>query len=114
MAAKAKALVARADAGEVTLEILPLIFAETIYTLESFYEMDRKEVATKLLSLLETRAFKTSSPARLRDALERHRDYNVHFADAYVAAAAKELNLPIASFDRDLDKFKDVTRVAPG
>ena len=36
MAAKAKALVAAADAGEVVLELLPVIVAETVYTLESF------------------------------------------------------------------------------
>jgi predicted nucleic acid-binding protein len=46
LAAKARRLVQEADNGEVLLVILPVIVAETIYTLESFYEMERKEVAS--------------------------------------------------------------------
>jgi predicted nucleic acid-binding protein len=37
----------------------------------------------------------------------------VHFADAYLAAAAADLRLPVSSFDRDLDRFKDVKRFEP-
>jgi predicted nucleic acid-binding protein len=47
------------------------------------------------------------------DALKRCRDRGVHFADAYLAAAAAELAHPVASFDRDFDKFKDVQRAEP-
>jgi predicted nucleic acid-binding protein len=47
------------------------------------------------------------------DALRRCRDRNSHFADAYLAASAVELEVPIASFDRDFDKFKDVQRIEP-
>jgi hypothetical protein len=45
--------------------------------------------------------------------LARHRDHNIHFADAYLAAAGAESGLSVASFDRDLDKFKDVRRFEP-
>jgi hypothetical protein len=37
----------------------------------------------------------------------------VHFADAYLVAAAAELHLPVSSFDRDLDRFGDVKRLEP-
>jgi hypothetical protein len=36
-----KALIDAADAGDFVLEVPPVILAETVYTLESFYEMDR-------------------------------------------------------------------------
>src|SRR5687767_10909503 len=113
MAAKAKALVGEADAGNVVLEVLPMILAETIYTLESFYEMDRKDVAGKLLTFLQSRGIKPHERDRVIDALERHRDYSVHFADAYLAAAGAELKCSVASFDRDLDRFKDIKRHEP-
>jgi predicted nucleic acid-binding protein len=45
--------------------------------------------------------------------LERCRYRNAHFADAYLAASAVELGNPVASFDRDFDKFRDVRRVEP-
>lgn len=113
MAVKARGLVERADNGEIVLVVLPVIVAELTYTLESFYEMERKEVATKLLSFLESRGIEAVESTRVMDALARCRDRNVHFADAYLAAAAVDLGNPVASFDRDFDKFKDVRRVEP-
>jgi len=41
------------------------------------------------------------------------RDDQAHFADAYLAASALELNSPVASFDRDFDKFTGVQRLEP-
>jgi predicted nucleic acid-binding protein len=113
LAAAAKALMASADAGAMVLEVLPVIVAETVYTLESFYELDRKDVASKLLVFLQSRGIKAHERERVLDALARHRDYNIHFADAYLAAAGADSGLSVASFDRDLDKFKDVRRFEP-
>ena len=113
MAVKARRLIERADNGEIVLVVLPVIVAELIYTLESFYEMERTEVATKLLSFLQSRGIEAVESTRIMDALERCRDRNAHFADAYLAASALELGNPIASFDRGFDKFKDVQRVEP-
>jgi predicted nucleic acid-binding protein len=113
LAAAAKTLVESADAGATVLEVLPVIVAETVYTLESFYEMDRKDVASKLLVFLQSRGIKAHERERVLDALARHRDHNIHFADAYLAAAGADSGLSVASFDRDLDKFKDVHRFEP-
>ena len=113
MAVKARRLIERADNGEVVLVVLPVILAELVYTLESFYDLERRVVATKLLSFLQSRGIEAVESARLVDALKRCRDGNAHFADAYLAASAVELGNPIASFDRDFDKFKDVRRVEP-
>jgi len=113
MAAKAHRLVEIADDGEVVLVVLPVIVAETFYTLESYYEMPRKEVAAKLNAFLQSRGIEAVEPARIADALKRCQDRNAHFADAYLAAASVELCDPVASFDRDFDKFKDVQRIEP-
>jgi predicted nucleic acid-binding protein len=113
LAAAAKAMVASADAGATVLEVLPVIVAETVYTLESFYRIDCKDVAAKLLVFLQCRGIKAHERDRVLDALVRHRDHSVHFADAYLAAAGTDSGLSVASFDRDLDKFKDVRRLEP-
>lgn len=102
MAAKARRLVERADAGEVLLVVLPVIVAETIYTLESFYEMERGKVAEKLLAFLESRGVEAAESARVNNALRRCREQNAHFADAYLAAAALELEHPTDSFKQEL------------
>lgn len=89
MAAAAKRLIERADAGEMTLEIMPLILAESIYTLESFYQMDRRDVASKLLVLLQSRGIHPREREWVIDALERHRDNNIHFADAVLGRSRR-------------------------
>jgi len=93
MAAKARQLVARADSGDVILVALPVIVAETFYTLESFYQISRAEVATKLLSFLQSRGIEALESDRVVDALKRCHDQNAHFADAYLAAAAAETGI---------------------
>jgi predicted nucleic acid-binding protein len=113
MASKARRLVERADEGKLILIILPVIVAEAMYTLESFYAMKRKEVAAQLLAFIQSRGIEAAEPARVIDALTRCRDRAAHFADAYLAAAAVELRHPISSFDRDFDHFKEVTRFGP-
>jgi predicted nucleic acid-binding protein len=113
MAAKSRRLVEQADQGEIVLVVLPVIVAELVYTLESFYGMRRKEVAAQLLSFLQSRGIEAVESARVADALTRCRDLNAHFADAYLAASSVELENPIASFDRDFDKFSDVRRIEP-
>jgi predicted nucleic acid-binding protein len=90
-----------------------VIVAETIYTLESYYELQRKAVAEKLLAFLQSRGIETTEPVRIADALNPCISRNAHFADAYLAASAFELKHSIASFDRDFDKFKDVHRIEP-
>jgi len=109
----AKALVESAERGEVVLDIAPLVVAETAFTLESFYKQSRKEVARVLCEFLKTPGIRPMERERVLDALDRVRATGVHFVDAYLAAVARESAIPIASFDRDLDRFRDVKRFDP-
>ena len=113
MAAKARRLVERADSGEVVLVVLPVIVAETFYTLESYYELARQDVAAKLSEFLQSRGIECMELPRIVNALALCREEKAHFADAYLAASALELNSPVVSFDRDFDQFKGVRRVEP-
>jgi len=113
-AAAVKKLFARAAADEVILDVSPVIVAEALYTLLSFYEVERKEAAEKLLTLLRQRGVKVRDGAQVFSALERLRSTNAGFADACLAASGANENVSIASFDRDFDKFKDVKRFEPG
>ena len=112
-AMKARRLIERADAGELLLIIVPLVLAETFYTLESYYKIDRRLVAEKLEKFLHCRGIETFEKTRLLDALTRCRNKRVHLTDAYLAACAAEMSQPIASFDRDFEKFADVKRIEP-
>jgi len=54
-----------------------------------------------------------SEEPRLVDALRRFQHTPVDFVDAWLAASAAESGREVASFDRDLDRFGDVKRLAP-
>lgn len=112
-AAAARKLFAEAASGEVVLDVSPVIVAEAFYTLHSFYTVDRKEAVEKLLMLLRQPGLRVRDSAQVFSALERMRTANVGFADAFLAAGGAEDNVAVASFDRDLDKFRDVKRFEP-
>ncbi len=103
----------RAEAGEVTLEVLPLVVAEAYYVLLSFYEVDRKEAASKLALLLQKRGLKLRESTQVLLALQWLQTNNVDFADAYLAAISVEEKLSVASFDKDFNKFREVDRYEP-
>jgi len=113
MAEKVQHLVEKADRGEVTLIIFPVIVAETFYTLKSYYEIPQKEIAESLLAFIQSRGIEAAELPRLVNALTRCAQKNAHFADAYLAAVSVESKVPVSSFDTDFDKFKDVERLEP-
>ena len=113
MFARASALIESAERGEVVLELSALVLAETAFTLESFFKRPRKKVAGTLLEFVKRLGVRLAEKDRLLEALERVQNTGVHLVDAYLAALAAESKLPVASFDRDLDKFKDLTRFEP-
>jgi predicted nucleic acid-binding protein len=102
-----------AAAGQVVLDVSPVIVAETCYTLISFYGVERKEASEKLLILLRQPGVKVRDWAQVFSALQRLHTTNVDFADAFLAAGGVAENIAVASFDRDLDKFHDVKRFEP-
>jgi len=112
-AASVRQLFAQAGAGEILLEVPAVIVAEAYYTLHSFYKVERSETASKLLFLLQQRGIKLREANQVLSALESLQTVNVGFADAFLAAGAAEEKVSIASFDRDLDKFKGITRFEP-
>ena len=108
MAERACTLITQADTGKLILHISSLIVAETIYTLETFYEMPKADVCEKMLSFLRSRGIAPLEPDIITDALERYQSVPVHFADAYLAASAAASGTPVFSFDEDFARFKDI------
>jgi predicted nucleic acid-binding protein len=109
----AKALIENAEKGAIVLEIPVLVVAETAFTLESFYKQARKEVARVLIEFLKTPGIRIEERERLLEALGRVHATGVHLVDAYLAAMARAASIPVASFDRDFERFKDIERFVP-
>ncbi len=89
--------------------------AEAVYVLQSVYKQSRENIADALQAIVRrTPAIQSERPAVLNDAMDRYRRQSqVDFADALLAALAAQRHIPVASFDRDLDRFSDVVRFEP-
>lgn len=112
-AAAATALFKTAEKDEVDLYLPDTIVAEVTFVMEKVYRKQRNSIADALLDLIQNPGITPQSPSVLTDALLRYRAHPIDFPDALVAAMAVAKGIPAISFDRDLDRFSDVTRFEP-
>ena len=110
-------LAARATAFLSTAKelLLPdLIVAETVYVLESFYEVPATEVARLVRSMIAFPAIRTIDPPLLLRALEVYETHRMDFAEAYHVASAESAGVnEIASFGRSIERIPTVSRIEP-
>jgi len=99
MAERASRLVRRAEAGEVLLILSPLVVAEMVWVLKSFYRRSAAEIAHVLVPLLSADGLEVQDREVLTGALELARDKNVDFADAVLALEAVRSGETVCSFD---------------
>jgi predicted nucleic-acid-binding protein len=96
------------DDGMVTLIILPVVLAECVFVLESFYKHSREQISAVLAVLLSSSGVELGDAALYREALDRYGKSNAHFIDCVIASFAVALNISIATFDAGFGKFGDV------
>lgn len=96
------------DRGKLTLVVLPVVLAECVFVLESFYEQARGDIARVLGSLVNSPGIELSDLVVYLDALDRYSRSNLHFVDCTLAAMAAAHSLSVATFDGDFKKFTDV------
>lgn len=108
----ARATTYLASAGELYLP--DLIVAETVYVLESYYEIARDQIAEAMRSLIAFDAIVTVDPALLLRAISAYEIERLDFADAYLVACAESSGVgSVASFDKSIDRVKTVERIEP-
>lgn len=109
MAAEATAILSTTG----TLLLTDVVAAETVYVLESFYEVPRPQVATALRAILAFGAIACLDPAVLWRAAELYEEVRLDFAEAYLVACAERSGVEaVASFDESLDRVTTVRRLA--
>jgi predicted nucleic-acid-binding protein len=95
------------DRGDVVVVMLPVVLAECVFVLESFYEQSHNAIASALGLLISSPGVEIGDVAIYLDALDRYRKTKVHFVDCLIAATAAAENVPLASFDQDFRRFTD-------
>ncbi len=110
---RAKALFEQAESGDVRFVLLDAVLAEVVYVLTSVYETKRADVADTLRPFLFHGGIECPRSKILDDALSRFATNSVDFLDAYLAAQALNLDIPVSTLDKDFRKFKDIEFEAP-
>ena len=107
--AKAAAnLFAACDRGEVTIHVLPVVLAECVFVLESFYDQPRANIASALARFISSPGVEIRDLAVHLGALDRYSKSKTHFVDCLIAATAVATDVTVATFDQDFRKFADV------
>ncbi len=96
------------DRGDVLIVVLPVVVAECVFVLESFYEHPRADIASALARLISSPGVEIRELAIHLEALNRYKRTRIHFVDCLIAATAVAENAPVATFDQDFRKFNDV------
>lgn len=108
MAARATAYLQR----ESELLVAHLIVAETIYVLESFYEVTRPAISEAMRALIVMESVSVVDAPLLLRAVEIYEYDRLDFAEAYLIASAESTGvMQVASFDHSIDRVKSITRV---
>ena len=99
MAERSARLMAKAERGEVSLYMSPLVLAEVIWVLKSFYRFSMTAIAHVIISLVSAPGIEVDNRELIIRAVELARDRNVDFADAYLALQAAEHGETVCTFD---------------
>jgi len=111
MARQATAFLAAAS----ELFLTDVIVAETLYVLESFYELPRPQVAELMRAVLAFPPIKVVDELLLLRALEVYEVNRLDFAEAYLVGCAEVSGVgAVASFDESLSRMPTIRHVIPG
>ena len=88
--------------------VLPVVLAECVFVLESFYKPSRAKIAQTLQSLIGSPGIEVPDQTIYLDALARYGRTQLHIVDCILAATAASERVPVASFDQDFMKFHGV------
>ncbi len=95
------------------LYLTDMVVAEVIWVLTSFYKFSQKDVSEKIYNLLSLNSIYSNKNLLIR-ALFFYQNFDIDFIDAYLASYCEQEKLEgIYSFDKGLDKIKEVKRFKP-
>jgi predicted nucleic-acid-binding protein len=89
---------AEAARGEVSPYMSPLVLAEVIWVLKSFYRYSMTAIAHVVIALVSASGIEVDNRALIIRAVELARDQNMDFADAYLALQAVERDEKACTF----------------
>jgi predicted nucleic-acid-binding protein len=110
-----ESLLHRAAKGKVNLVTTSMVIAEIVWTLESYYELDKKEIQAMILGILNTDGLEVVDSDLILQAIVHYTDKNVDFIDAFNAAWMDKNDVDkIYTFDqKHFNRFEKIVAELP-
>ena len=101
--------------GKLLLLIIPIVVAEVVWVLESFYGFSKDKISETMTQFLLCDGLEVDSLDLLIETLALYREKNLDLADALLATTALRKGPQIIySFDHHLNRVNGITRLDPG
>lgn len=97
-------LMLKVDEGKIPVEIKDFVLLETVWVLEASCRVPRKEIADKLINILNLSGIVNANRSTLIQALLSFKETKIDLADCLLAAYSSPAT-PVISFDRDLERL---------
>lgn len=109
-------LLRKAGKGELSLIASPLVVAEIVWTLESYYETTKEDIKEKVLVILNTPGLEIVNASMIMQAIRWYVDKNIDFNDAYHAAWMDGHGIDtVCTFDRKhFSRLGGINVLTPG
>lgn len=108
---RVEVLLQTAAAGDIVLVTTSLVIAEIVWTLSSFYQLNRQDICDRVLAILNTPGLEVAETNLLIEAATHYAAKNVDFIDAYNVAWMLHNQITSAyTFDRKhFSRFERIT-----
>lgn len=100
---------------KIKLFTAEMVLAEVVWVLESYYRLEKRQIAEMLKAILSTPGLDVQNGKIVEKALQYYAPNNIDFVDAYIVALMQKHEISgIYSFDKKhLDRITQVTRLEP-
>jgi predicted nucleic-acid-binding protein len=108
--AKAKKMVQAAKDGRLLLVTDLIVICEIVWVMDSYYKLDKKQIAQKMSNLYRTVGLVVLNGEILPDALIVYVEKNIDFTDTVIGALVTKNHIEyLASFDKKhIDRLSDL------
>lgn len=108
-------IIHRAAKGQVNLVTTSMVIAEIVWTLESYYELEKTEIQNMVLGILNTNGLDVVDSDHILQAIIPYAEKNVDFIDAFNAAWMNKNNISKACTfgQKHFNRFEGIIAEAP-
>ena len=102
------------ESGQQSAIASPLVIFETVFTLQSFYRIDREQIRSLLAPIIALDGLQLDGKTVFLHALDIYVDVNVSFADSFNAAFMMARGIDeVYTWDRGIDRIEGILRIEP-